>query len=145
MRVLFDVDGAAAAHAHLEGVADRLEDISPAEAAVGNVMMRAMDQRWRSRGHGLWRKLDPDTVARKGHGRVLEDSGRSRRALTVKGAPGQRLESDPDEIRLGVGRSLFFLRFHHKGMSNPKRTIFSLRPTDVQQASQQLLEFFVQR
>jgi hypothetical protein len=86
--------------------------------AMGLVYLQAMRRRFQrnSTGGGTWPRLAPSTVARKGHGRILVDSGRLFRSLTR----GTRdCVFAVDKQGLTIGTMVPYYRYHHN-----KRRVF---------------------
>lgn len=133
MRIEFaaNVDGAVL---RLDSVGRRMVDARPAFRTIARDLMAGERQRFDTEGFGRWPRLDPDTIRRKRRSgqsdRVLEASGRLRRALTSPGAPGQRLDIDRDQLRFGLqpNGAAYYGRFHQVGKGVPKRRVVGVTP-----------------
>ncbi len=97
--------------------------------AAARILMRATSQRFAA---SPWVPLDKETIrqkARKGRDlRTLRATGTLERALTVWGAPGQKLDYDDDELRFGLDSAgaAHYGRYHQAGASVPKRKILTV-------------------
>jgi len=71
----------------LSGLADRLSDFSPALDRVGEVMRTSIMTNFASQGRPeSWEPLKPETVERKGHDRILFETGRLMSSISCKAA-----------------------------------------------------------
>ena len=61
----------------LSGLSDRLSDLSPALDRAGEIMHASIMDNFASQGRPQgWEKLKPETVERKGHDKILFETGR---------------------------------------------------------------------
>ena len=105
----------------LEEIASRCLDARPAFSDIADRLMAA-EARLFSTGRG-WPPNTASTKKRKARegldARPLHATGKGARALTQRGAPGQKLVISRDELRFGIlgGRSpVFYMRFQkHRG------------------------------
>jgi hypothetical protein len=97
--------------------------------AAARILMRATAQRFSA---SPWVPLDKETIrqtARKGRDiRVLRATHTLEHALTMWGAPGQKLEITDDELTFGLtpNGAAYYGRFHQTGASVPKRKLLSV-------------------
>lgn len=97
--------------------------------AAARILMRATAQRFSA---SPWLPLDKETIrqkTRKGRDlRVLRATHTLEHALTVWGAPGQKLEYDDDELRFGLISNGFayYGRFHNAGEGVPTRKVLAV-------------------
>lgn len=141
MRLSVDVFGDVLVADRLRRVSQRLEYARPFFERVGRLILEANKQHFRS---ASWTPLDPDTVrqkARKGQSRgILRATGRLERALTVWGAPGQKMRIDHDSVTVGIdplGEAKYGL-FHQEGRSVPKRPLVNPNRLQIARVHQAL-------
>ena len=108
-------------------MADRSVDARPVFERIFNVLLEGERKQFGSGGSYLgssWAPLSDETKARKAQkGQPLQPmvaTGATRRALTSKGAPGQRKSITRTQARLGLKRpgDLFYGLFHQIGAAN---------------------------
>ena len=140
MRIDVDVIGDDAAARMLRAVGRRAIDVSPVWRRVAGVIMRRARDRFTAQH---WRPLDADTIKRKGHARILHDTGRLQRALTVWNADGQRFYTDPDQMVFGLSPRgpAYYGAFHQHGRGVPRREVVpGMSPRDISQVKDALAE-----
>ena len=72
-----------------------------------------------SRGEGTWKSLSPITIKRKGHARILIDSGRLKASYTG-GAEGIiRINKNT----IAFGSKVPYAKYHERGLGVPKRSV----------------------
>jgi phage gpG-like protein len=128
LTVAADVDDAVS---HLLAVGARANNPERAFRAIADDLMADERRRFATRGFGRWQPDAPSTIKRKGNNKVLEQSGRLRRALTERSAPGQRLDISRTEMTFGLtpGGAAYYGRFHQQGKGVPKRQLVPDRPS----------------
>lgn len=96
--------------------------------AIAEELMIGEAKQFRSKAG--WAPLEESTKERKhrqGHDvSIMRETGAIERALTVRAAPGQRLDISRRELVFGLkgGRSeAFYGRFHQRGKGVPKRRV----------------------
>lgn len=113
----------------VRSIGDHAVDARPAMRDVIRILLEANTEWWTA---APWPGLDPDTRKRKTREgkdpRVMRVTSTLQHALTVWGAPGQLLDVQRDEAKLGIeSRGVaYYGRFHHIGQSNPRRPLFNL-------------------
>ena len=85
-----------AASQMVDGIADRLERPRNILGRMGEELIDHEEELFASEGHGEWPALDPMTVAAKGSGRLLVDTGQLLADLTSNSAI--RIEDDSVEV-----------------------------------------------
>lgn len=121
------VEGDEEVVAGLNRLAGRMSDLWPFWHRAARTVLRHNRKRWAS-ALG-WPRLDPDTIRRKVRERkdprTLRATGALERALTVFGAPGQRFDPGPEEMRIGLDRQgiAFYGLFHQRGEGVPQRVV----------------------
>src|SRR5437763_185235 len=81
------------------------------------------------RGGGSWKKLKPDTIKRKGHDKILVDTGMLKSSLTELGAPFQVMDITKTTIRFGTDDPIAIV--HDLGLGTvPKRPIIKFTRFD---------------
>jgi hypothetical protein len=147
-----EVFGDGRVSARLRGLAYRLRDPSPFFDRVEEILLEQSRRRWRANGYG-WSPLKDATRAAKGRSkdarvranasRILRATGALERALTVKGAPGQKLARSPDSLEFGfyiggeAGRDVYYGQFAQQGRGEAKRVVLKKTPAtqrDVNEA-----------
>lgn len=97
--------------------------------AAARIIMRATAQRFAEQP---WQPLDKDTIRQKARAgrdlRILRATGRLEQALTLWGAPGQRLDIGVDELLFGLAPTgvAYYGRFHQAGEGVPKRKMLEV-------------------
>ena len=136
MKVNIQVKGIVPAEQRLASMGNRVKDGRPVFKAVVYNLLLSERRRFQTRGNGRSPKLDPATIrakARKGQSpAVLEAAGGLKRALTQAHAPRpDSAHSQPGELRFGLEPRgvAYYGKFHQKGAGVPKRTLFSVTPT----------------
>ena len=114
-------------------MSSRLRHLGDRAGATGEFFRRVarllLDQHRERFLRSPWLPLDPDTVRRKARQgqdpRILRVTGTLERALTVWGAPGQKLQITPDELVFGLEQSgaAYYGVFHQRGEGVPKREV----------------------
>ncbi len=119
---------------HLLDVGRRARDPRRATRAAAEILQRGIADNFQSKGADFGEPWAPNAAAtreRKGHGDVLEDSGRLARAMG--GGSGKRKSSTKRGAKVGVGgKSLFYARFAQSGVEGhaPARRIVGVTATD---------------
>jgi phage gpG-like protein len=103
------VSGATRARSRMLALAAQATDMTATfRGPVADAIMDAERQTFRQ-GAG-WPALKASTIRRKRRRAKLRDTDRLYRSLTVRGAPGQRLDASADELVLGT--TVFYARFN---------------------------------
>ena len=78
-----------------------------------------------SGGYFQWPALAPSTVARKGHSRILIDTRRLIRSVTLESSADKVIEITDNSLVFGT--NVPYARYHEEGTSRlPKRPVFEL-------------------
>lgn len=111
----------------MEGIADRMDDISPVLRAVRQAWLTSNRRTFTLRGRGNWPPLDPATRARKGGRPPMVATGRLLAQLSA--APPI---NELSRTRLRVGTADPVARFHHEGRGNPQRRLVQLNRAEFE-------------
>jgi phage gpG-like protein len=126
--------------AKLDALGARATNAKPMLENVLDDLLADERDRFSSNGYGRWKPLKPSTVRAKRRSRSaqtqanatrpLEATGRLRDALTQRGAPGQLLRITDTSARFGIAQrgSVYYGRFHQKGIGVPKRVVLQATP-----------------
>ena len=88
--------------ATMEGIGIRLADFVPVYDALYDAFRKIESARFDAEGPG-WKQLAESTVASRGSAHpILNVTGRLRRSLTTKGAPGAVVEYEVDGLFMGT-------------------------------------------
>jgi phage gpG-like protein len=123
MRIDIDVRGATRTASHFVEMHRRLAQPKPALDDVADYWRQREQRRFTTAGDGTWQPLAESTVKRKGHARILFDTGRGMASLTRKGAPGSVARITGATLQFGT--SIYYLRFAAK-----RRPLFNVTATD---------------
>jgi hypothetical protein len=124
--------------AALSGVAARAQVMTPAFAAIRELLFQGFQRNWASRGAAFgaaWAQNAPETRARKareGQEGLMRATGALERAMS--GGPGRVGRVTKTTVRAGAsGRTLFYARFLQGGRANmPARRVVGIdQPTRV--------------
>lgn len=103
-----------------------LRNPRPALEQAADYLRQREQRRFLTQGDGSWQPLADQTVKRKGNARILIDSGKAMRSLTVKGAPGSVARITGATLRFGT--SVYYMRFQAN-----RRPLFDITATDRRQ------------
>lgn len=148
MKYIFTVSGHREAAQRFERLSDRLSNLRPFFDRAADVILEDNRKTW---ARSTWAPLDPDTIrrkAREGHSsKPLHESGTLRRALTVRGAPGQKLDIDRDKLTFGLDRNgpAYYGRFHQSGQGNPIRKVMTVSGSLRRNLREELLDYLLER
>lgn len=150
---------ASEAAAKLERFADNAEDVQRFFRTVADLLMAQSRRRWNTEPG--WRPLEWSTVQRKARSKdprvranahhTLRATGALERALTVWGAPGQKLVTTDDELAFGIyvggelkgghrAADVWYGVIAQKGVGEPKREILKATPATVRSVEAALLK-----
>jgi hypothetical protein len=96
-----ELTGAADAVDALDAIGMRAIDFMPVWPAIYEAFLRGEATRFAEAGPG-WAPLKPSTVARKGFGTIMVETGALRESLTMGGAPGAVLRTTPAGAEMGT-------------------------------------------
>ena len=136
MRLLLDIDGDRQLERTLLRMADRVDDMSDAFEQVGDHLATAEQRQFASQGgyaSGGWKELAESTVARKGHDRILVDSGDLRASLEARSAGGDAIRVYEPSFLI-FGSAVEYARFHQLGQGVPQRRPVELTEGDRREA-----------
>lgn len=143
MRLELTITGDEAAERHLDTMGDRAVDARPVWNVVAGLVMRETRRQF-ALGSG-WAPLAASTRERKARqhkpAQAMVDSGALRASLTRRGARGQILDLQRDEMRLGT--RIFYARFHQRGKGVPERKVLDLTPAVKRRISRDLADHIV--
>lgn len=130
MRAEIEVFGATETARHWDQIAERSAAPLDFLRAAGRTLLRTTAARF---DRQPWKPLRPGTIrqkARKGQSpQILRATGRLERALTVWGAPGQKMDLEGDELVFGLipNGKAYYGNFHQRGKGHfPKRKILAV-------------------
>lgn len=94
---------------------------------VGTIQLQEWRRRFKrfSKGGGDWKKLAPSTIARKGHNRIKDDTGRSFNSL-YRSSPDCVFAVDKKGLTLGT--LVPWAHFHETGTSRMARRKTYVKP-----------------
>lgn len=140
MRIELEARGVRDASDLFSEMGHRIVDPSPVWRRMIGLLMRVNAARFKAQP---WAPLDEDTRRRKKDPRILHLTGTLERALTAWGAPGQRLDVDPDGFTFGLtpNGDAYYGRFHHFGESNPRRPVMEPPPYFSRRGADWLLDY----
>lgn len=127
MKIDLDVRGEDIAARRLRQFAEHAKDGRRFFDRVAKVLLAEERALWRRKSG--WPPLDPDTIRRKARegqpARLMHATGALERALTVWGAPGQKLHIRNDRLEFGIDPNgpVSYGIYHQTGRGVPKRVI----------------------
>ena len=86
----------------LEALQQRLADMKPVMADIGDIFQQELADNFDSQGGGSWVSLAPSTIRRKTTDQMLVETGALRDALTTRGAAGNKFLVSNNEVVVGV-------------------------------------------
>jgi len=134
VRLVIDLEGAAAVEDFLRSAGRRSRDASPAFEAIADDFADLERQRFQTRAGGRWAALVDATLARKRRAptaravAVLQRTQRLVRSLTVKGSPDQIRRADADGLRIGT--RVPYAVYHQRGRGRRHRPPVQLTDAD---------------
>lgn len=152
-----DEVGSDLAAGKLERLADNAEDTMRFFRTVSELLMAQSRRRWNTEPG--WRPLEVSTIRRKARSKdprvranasqTLRATGALERALTVWGAPGQKLVIDRDELAFGIyvggelkdgsrAADVWYGVIHQKGIGVDKRLILKATGSTTRRVEQAL-------
>ena len=152
MRIDLAVRGEDIAANRLREFAAHAENAETVFRRIARILMEETRSRFDRQGPG-WAPLDPDTIRQKAHKPagatpgILRQTGTLERALTVWGAPGQRLEIGPDELVYGLehGGEAYYGAFAQRGDSEPARPFLKKTERTRRRVREALLDHLLRR
>lgn len=82
-------------------------------------LFKRADEVFASRGEGSWKPLHPITIAKKGHSKILIDTGRLKKSYTGGTEGIVRIEKNT----ITYGSKVPYARYHERGEGVPKRSV----------------------
>ncbi len=131
----------------IDGIITRGTDMTPAMEKIGLYLMGATLRNFEAGGRPQWVPLKPATIADRreqgyGAGPILVRSGKLKRSLTKRGAPGQIFQPKPRSLR--YGSSLEYFQDHQKGTALiPARMMLVMQKQDRSQVSRIVNRFIL--
>lgn len=148
MRILYDVDGAAAVEHDLLGMEARLLETRPVLERFADLLQQMMSERFAAQGEGDWEPLAASTVAAKGSSVIGRETDAMMDALTTEGAEGALREIFDDELVFGVNLTneegfAYPVAFDSGTRNQPARPIFDLAGLDLRRFTAELHAYLV--
>ncbi|MFZ2493915.1 MAG: phage virion morphogenesis protein [Thermoanaerobaculia bacterium] len=137
--------GADDVHAQLDGIGQRIEDMSPVmRGAVRDVLIRSAQENFQAEGRPGWLALKESTRKRKrGTDLILQDSLLLVRSLSPDG--NQYSINHFDEHSVTVGTTRPGAKNHQEGITRPQRRFLVAQEEDVEDIKTIIADFALGR